>query len=87
MKKNREKEAGLLGGFCVVTALALDVVCVLFLLDVTQKWWILNFIMGLGILLHIALALQGVTRRKWITAWISLALVLGYAVGIVFYNL
>lgn len=87
MKKNKEKAAWVLGGFCLAGALAVDVLCVLFLLEVLQSRWILNLIIGIGILLHIVFSLYEIARSKWILAGVSLALALAYIAGMVLYNL
>lgn len=86
-KKEKEKTAWALGGFCLIGALAVDVLCVLFLLDVLQSRWILNTIIGIGILLHIVFSLYEMVRSKWILAGGSLVFALAYIAGMVLYNL
>lgn len=53
-KKINEKDVRALWIFCAVTATITDVLCVLFLLNVVQNHWFLNFIQALAVLLHLS---------------------------------
>ena len=52
IKKMKEKDIRLVLLFCMLTALAADILCVLFLLGILQSRWILNVISALAILLR-----------------------------------
>lgn len=86
MKKNCEKELQLLEMLCVVIALAACIPGILFLFDIVQTYWCLNVTFILGILLHAALALLLLVRRKNVYAGISALLMLFYAGALVYFN-
>ena len=66
IKKMKEKDIRLVLLFCMLTALAADILCVLFLLGILQSRWVLNVISALAIL-HTALASSGLCRNgRWL---------------------
>ena len=71
IKKMKEKDIRLVLLFCMLTALAADILCVLFLLGILQSRWILNVISALAILLHIALTLFGFVQKRTVVVWVS----------------
>lgn len=73
--------------FCMLTALAADVLCILFLLGMLQSRWVLNVISALAILLHTALALSAFVQKRTVIVWVSLLLLIGYAGNLIYYNL
>ena len=81
IKKMKEKDIRLVLLFCMLTALATDILCVLFLLG------ILNVISALAILLHIALTLFGFVQKRTVVVWVSLLLLIGYTGNFLYYNL
>ena len=87
MKKGKEKELQGLEFFCIITALAVCILGILFLFNVLQNHWFLNFILGLGILLHAALGLLFLVRHKQLPALVSGVLTLLYAGCMVYFNL
>ena len=87
IKKMKEKDIRLALSFCMLTALAADVLCVLFLLGVLQNRWVLNVISALAILLHTALALFGFVQKRTVVVWVSLLLLIGYTGNFIYYNL
>lgn len=87
MKKINEKDLVALWMFCIVTSLITDVLCILFLLNVVQNHWFLNFIQALAVLLHLALMLLCLMKKKWILCGCSGVLVLLYMGSLVFYNI
>ena len=68
----KEKDIRLALLFCMFTALAADILCVLFLLGILQSRWVLNVISALAILLHTALALFGFVQKRTVVVWVSL---------------
>lgn len=86
MKKVREKDIQGFEVFCIITALAAAVLCILFLFNVIQNHWFLNFILGLGVLLHVALFLLAVLRHKIVPAVTALVFVVFYGGGLVYFN-
>ena len=87
IKKIKEKDIRLVLLFCMLTALAADILCVLFLLGILQSHWILNVISALAILLHIALTLFGFVQKRTVVVWVSLLLLVGYTGNFLYYNL
>ena len=87
IKKMKEKDIRLVLLFCMLTALAADILCVLFLLGILQSHWILNVISALAILLHIALTLFGFVQKRTVVVWVSLLLLVGYTGNFLYYNL
>ena len=87
IKKMKEKHIRLVLLFCMLTALAADILCVLFLLGILQSRWILNVISALAILLHIALTLFGFVQKRTVVVWVSLLLLIGYTGNFLYYNL
>lgn len=86
MKKVREKDIQFLEIFCAVTALAAGVVCTLFLFDVLQNHWFLNFILGLGVLLHVAMSLLYLVKRRLVLTILSVMLMVFYIASLVYFN-
>ena len=87
IKKMKEKDIRLALLFCMFTALAADILCVLFLLGILQSRWVLNVISALAILLHTALALFGFVQKRTVVVWVSLLLLIGYTGNFIYYNL
>lgn len=86
MKKIKEKELQELEVFCILTALAAIILGILFLFNFWQNHWFLNFILGLGILLHVALLLLFVLRHKMLYTAGALFLVIFYSSALVYFN-
>ena len=86
-KKINEKDVRALWIFCAVTATITDVLCVLFLLNVVQNHWFLNFIQALAVLLHLSLLLLGLLKKKLVFSIGSAVLMLAYAGRLIYYNL
>lgn len=86
MKKIKEKELQGLEIFCILTALAAIILGILFLFNFWQNHWFLNFILGLGILLHVALLLLFVLRHKMLYTAGALSLVIFYSSALVYFN-
>ena len=86
MKKVREKDVQKLEIFCIITALAVIVLCILFLFNLLQNHWFLNFILGLGVLLHVALTLLMVVQNKIAFAVCTLLFAVFYGAGLVYFN-
>ena len=86
-KKINEKDLRALWIFCAATAMLTDVLCVLFLLNVVQNHWFLNFIQALAVLLHLSLLLLGLMKKKWVFSIGSAVLMLAYAGSLIYYNL
>lgn len=87
IKKIKEKDLRMVMLFCMLTALAADVLCILFLLGVLQSRWVLNVISALAILLHTALALSAFVQKRNVIVWVSVLLLIGYAGNLIYYNL
>ena len=87
MKKVREKEIQRLEFFCVITALVAGVLCILFLFDFLQNHWFLNFILGLGVLLHVALLLQYLVQHRRVITVVSFGFTALYVAGLIYMNL
>ena len=87
IKKMKEQDIRLALLFCMLTALAADILCVLFLLGILQSRWVLNVISALAILLHTALALFGFVQKRTVVVWVSLLLLIGYTGNFIYYNL
>ena len=87
IKKMKEKDIRLALLFCMFTALAAVILCVLFLLGILQSRWVLNVISALAILLHTALALFGFVQKRTVVVWVSLLLLIGYTGNFIYYNL
>lgn len=87
VKKIKEKDIGILESFCAVTAVLAGILCVLYLLDVLQNQWFLNFILGLGALLHVSLALLTFIRQKKIAMGLSALLTVFYIACLIYFNI
>ncbi|MDO4323706.1 MAG: hypothetical protein Q4C61_14390 [Lachnospiraceae bacterium] len=87
MKKVKEKDVRILEGFCVMTAVIAGVLCVLYLFDLLQNHWFLNFILGLGVLLHVSLTLLFLIRKKRILTASSVVLLVFYIVSLIYFNI
>ncbi len=87
MDKGKEREIRRLEFFCTITAFAASVLCVLFLFGILQARWLLNFILGLGMLLHVAALLLYLVKRRHTLAIVSLVFMVVYSSGLVYFNL
>lgn len=87
MKKVREKDVRFLESFCAITALAAGILCILFLFDVLQNHWFLNFILGLGCLLHVAAALLYLMQRRTVLTVVSALLMVFYVASLIYFNI
>ncbi len=87
MKKVREKDVCRLEMLCWVTAAAAAVLSVLFLFDFVQNHWFLNFILGLGVLLHAALMVLFLLKNKKLFAGLAAVLAVCYAGSLIYFNL
>lgn len=72
MKKLDEKNVRELEHFGEITACLLSALCIVFLLDIFRNRWMLDFVLILGLLLHLAYALICLVRQK-----LGLAFVMG----------
>lgn len=86
MKKIKEKEIQGLEILCIITALAIVVLSVMFLFDFWQNHWFLNFILGLGVLLHVALAVLFTLRHRIVQAAVCGLLALLYGGALIYFN-
>ena len=86
MNRNREKDTEAAEIFCIITALAICVLSILFLFDFLQNHWFLNFILGLGVLLHIAVWLLSLVRRRHVVSIVSAMFAVFYAGGLIYFN-
>lgn len=87
MKKVREKDVRILEGFCVVTAVIAGVLCILYLFDLLQNHWFLNFILGLAVLLQVSLSLLFLIRKKRFFTAVSAVLLVLYAGSLIYLNI
>ncbi len=87
MKKAREKDIRILEGFCAVIVMLAGMLCVLYLFHILQNHWFLNFILILGVLLHVSLALLFVVRGKKLLMSGAGLLTVFYAAGLVYFNI
>ena len=87
MKKVREKDIHGLEFLCVLIALAVIVLGVMFLFDFWQNYQFLNFILGLGTLLHVALSLLLFLRQRTMYAACALLLACFYGGVLVYFNI
>lgn len=87
MKKVKEKDVRVLEGFCVVTAIIAGALCILYLFDLLQNHWFLNFILGLAVLLHISLTLLFLLRKKKLLLAASAILLVFYTASLVCLNI
>lgn len=76
MKKPGDRDIRNLERIGAVTALLLAVLCVLYSADFLQENWVLNFILGLGCLMHLEAALLELLRRKYPGAVLAASLAL-----------
>jgi hypothetical protein len=74
MKKIKEKDICILRGLCVVIALAVGTLSVLYLIGILQNGWCLDVILGLGVLLHAALAVLLFVEHRNVISGIALVL-------------
>lgn len=72
--------------FCMVVALAVSVLGILFLFDFTQSHWVLNFTLGLGVLLHVALALLWFLQHRQVMSVCAVLLAFVCAGTLVYFN-
>lgn len=86
MNKMKEKEIQALEIFCIITSLLTVVLSVMFLFDFWQSYWFLNVILGLGVLLHLALALLFLIGHKTVQTLVSGLFMLFYAGVFVYIN-
>lgn len=87
VKKVREKDIRFMELFCVITALVAGVLCVLFQFDILQNHWFLNFILGLGVLLHVSLCLLFLVKRRMVLGTSSAILTVFYIASLAYFNL
>lgn len=85
MKK--EKDIQVLRGLCAIIALAAGALSVLYLLGIFQTGACLSFIMGLGILLHAALAVLLFVKHWNFFAGIAVLLAVFYLAALVYFNI
>ena len=86
MKKIKEKEIQGMEIFCIITALAIIVLSVMFLFDFWQNYWFLNFILGLGVLLHVAVGVLFTLRHRIVQAAVCGLFALLYAGVFIYFN-
>lgn len=86
VKNVREKDIRFMEIFCVITAFVAGILCVLFLFDLLQNHWFLNFILGLGVLLHVALSLLFLVKQKPVLTGLTVVFVLFYAGSLIYFN-
>lgn len=95
MRKSRRKadikieEADIRRGewFGSVTAVLLIALSIFFMSGFLQNFWVLSFIQLLGILMNLAVCLVSLVRRNMFVTGLSLLLLLGEAVAIVYFIL
>ena len=87
MKKVKEKDIRILEIFCSITALGAGILCILYLFDLLQNHWFLNFILGLGVLLHVALLLQYLVQHRRVMTVVSFGFTALYVAGLIYMNL
>ena len=87
MKRAGEKDIRILEGFCVINAVLLGGLCALYLLNLLKNHWFLNFILILGILLHVSLTLLVLIRKKRILTAVTGFLCVFYIVCLVYFNI
>jgi hypothetical protein len=79
MKKVKDKDIRILRGLCVVIALAVGTLSVLYLIGIIQNSLVLDGILSLGILMHLALSVLSFVQHRNLLAGILLALAVIYA--------
>ncbi|MDD2959741.1 MAG: hypothetical protein PHR92_14695 [Lachnospiraceae bacterium] len=77
MKHRKEKDIGMLEDMCVINALVILALALIYLLDILQRQWILWIVLALGLLLNLAVAACGLLRKNKIVSIIALVLFLG----------
>ena len=87
MKKMQERDIRVLEGFCFVTAVLAGSLSILYLFDLLQNHWFLNFILGLAVLLHVALLLLFLILKKKFQTGLSAALLVLYTAGLIYFNI
>lgn len=87
MDKVKERDIRRLEFFCSVTAFVASVLCILFLFGILQRRWLLNFILGLGVLLHVAMLLLYLVKRRHVLAVVAFAFMVVYILGLVYFNI
>lgn len=87
MKRVNEKELGLLRGLCVIIALAAGTLSVLYLTGILQGSWCLDFILGLGILFHGALAVLQFAEHRNFGAGVAAILAVFYLAALVYFHI
>lgn len=86
MKKVKEKDVRILEWFCIITAVTAGILSGLYLFDVLQNHWFLNFILILAILLHVSLVLLFLIRKKKVFTLLAAAFVVLYAFALISLN-
>lgn len=86
MKKIKEKDIRSFEAVCVMAALAVCVLCILFLFDLLQNHWFLNLILGLGVLLHVALFLLAYLKRNTTFAVLAAVLAVWFLGTLIYFN-
>ncbi|MDD3797091.1 MAG: hypothetical protein PHE06_14225 [Lachnospiraceae bacterium] len=84
MKHRKEKDIGMLEDMCVINALVILALALIYLLDILQRQWILWIVLALGLLLNLAVAACGLLRKNKIVSIIALVLFLGLCGGMIY---
>lgn len=87
VKNVREKDIRFMEIFCVITAFVAGILCVLFLFDLLQNHWFLNFILGLGVLLHMSLAILHLLKNRKILLVVTAVFLIFYIACLVYFNI
>lgn len=83
----KEKNIRKLKLLSIVTALAAGALAVLYLFDILQNWWVMDFILILGSLLEIVLTIILFVRNKNILAGIALVMAVFFIGTLIYFNL
>ena len=86
-KKVKEKDIRILEIFCSIPALGAGILCILYLFDLLQNHWFLNFILGLGVLLHMSLAILHLLKNRKILLVITAVFLIFYIACLVYFNI
>lgn len=87
MKKIKERDIWHLEVFTLIAAVLAAVLCILFLFDLVQNHWFLNFILGLGALLNVSLFLLYMVKKRTFAAVLAGLLSIFFIVCLVFFNI
>lgn len=83
----RKKDIVAMELLCMVTALLLDALCILFLIGLLRNWWVLSFVLILGILLNVTLAVTSLVRKKTALWAFCLLMVLALVGSLIYFTL